>query len=167
MAFKILVDGTAHGVEIVRRRPHLVVRIDGREHEISVTGEEGDGRQSIEIDGAPVHFARAHMADRQILRLAGRTFEALPLDPRSGEAGSGGGLDEIKAPMPGSVVEVHKRPGEPVQRGELVVTIESMKLQTGLPAPRDGVIAAVLRRTGETFDKDEVVASLEKLDGKA
>jgi biotin carboxyl carrier protein len=69
--------------------------------------------------------------------------------------------------MPGAVVSVHKAVGDAVTRGETIITIESMKLQTALPAPRDGVIAAILRGEGETFDKDEVIVQLEKDAGKA
>lgn len=163
MAFKLTIDGKAHEIDIVRRRPHLVVRIDGREHEVSVTGHYGDGRQTLEIAGTEVHFARAQIADRQIVRLDGRNFEALIVDPRSEASGAGGGQDDVKAPMPGAVVSVHKAPGDAVKRGETVVTIESMKLQTALAAPRDGIIAAILRKEGDTFDKDEVVARLEKM----
>ena len=57
---------------------------------------------------------------------------------------------------------MHKQQGEDVLRGETIVTIESMKLQTALAAPRDGRIAALLRREGETFDKDEVIVRLEE-----
>jgi biotin carboxyl carrier protein len=163
MAFKLTIDGRVHEVDIVRRRPHLVVRIDGREHEVSVAGHYGDGRQTLEIAGREVHFARAQIADRQIVRFDGRNFEAALIDPRSEAAGAGGGQDEVKAPMPGAIVSVHKAPGDAVLRGETVVTIESMKLQTALAAPRDGTIAAILRQEGETFDKDEVVARLDKL----
>jgi biotin carboxyl carrier protein len=162
LAFKLTIDGKPHEVDIVRRRPHLVVRIDGREHEVSVTGHYGDGRQTLEIAGREVHFTRAQIADRQIVRFDGRNFEAALVDPRAEAAGAGGGQDDIKAPMPGAIVSVHKAAGDAVKRGEAVVTIESMKLQTALVAPRDGIIAAILRQEGETFDKDEVVARLEK-----
>jgi biotin carboxyl carrier protein len=160
MAFKVMVEGRSYEIEIVRRRPHLVVRIDGREHEVSVVGYMGDGRQTIEIAGMPVHFARAHAGIGEIVRLAGRTFEVHPVDPRSEAEGTGHALDEIRAPMPGAVVAVHKQAGEPVTRGEAIVTIESMKLQTALPAPRNGVIAELLRHEGESFEKDEVIARL-------
>ena len=63
--------------------------------------------------------------------------------------------------MPGAVVSVQKKPGDAVKRGEPIITIESMKLQTALPAPRDGVIASILKSEGETFEKDEVIATLE------
>jgi acetyl/propionyl-CoA carboxylase alpha subunit len=160
MAFKIMVDGASHEIEIVRRRPHLVVRIDGREHEVSATGSLDDGRQTIEIAGEPVHFTRAHAGDRQIVRLKGRTFETAIVDPRSETAGAGGGQDHVRAPMPGAVVSVHKQAGDTVARGETIVIIESMKLQTALVAPRDGVIAKLTRGEGETFEKDEVIVLL-------
>lgn len=160
MTFKVVLDGTLHEIDIVRRRPHLVVRIDGREHEVSVSGSCDDGRQVIEIAGATLRFARAHSGGRQFLRLEGRGFEARLLDPRSAEAG-GSAEDNVKSPMPGAVVSLHKVVGDRVMRGETIVTIESMKLQTALPAPRDGVIAAILRAEGDVFDKDEIIVRLE------
>ncbi len=165
MGFKLTVNGRGHEIEIVRRRPHLVVRIDGRTHEVSAVGDEGDGRQTVEIGGAPVHFARAQSGERQIVRLSGRTFDIGLVDPRGSVTGAAGGQDHIKAPMPGAVVSVHKAAGDPVKRGETIVTIESMKLQTALGAPRDGVVAEVLRKEGDTFEKDEVIARLESVEG--
>jgi 3-methylcrotonyl-CoA carboxylase alpha subunit len=167
MAFKVMVEGESHEIEIVRRRPHLVVRIDGREHEVSFTGDIGDGRQAIEIAGLPVHFTRAHAGERQVIRFAGRTFETGIIDPRSEAEGSGGTLHHVRAPMPGAVVSVHKSAGDTVKRGETIVTIESMKLQTALVAPRDGVIAELYRKEGETFEKDEVIVRLAESGGEA
>jgi biotin carboxyl carrier protein len=161
MAFKVMVDGESHEIDIVRRRPHLVVRIDGREYEVSAIGTHEDGRQTIEIAGIAVHFTRAHAGDRQIVRMDGRTFETAIVDPRSEASGTGSGLNHIRAPMPGAVVSVHKKAGDDVVRGELIVTIESMKLQTALVAPRDGRIAELLRDEGETFEKDEIIVHLE------
>jgi acetyl/propionyl-CoA carboxylase alpha subunit len=163
MAFKLWLDGRVHEVEIVARRPHLVISIDGREHEVSTTGTPDGGRQTIEIGGLPVHFARAHIGDRQIVRLGGATFEGRLLDPRSQADQSGAGRDHVRAPMPGAVVAVHKPAGATVKRGEAIVTIESMKLQMALNAPRDGVIAELTRQEGETFEKDEVIVRLETL----
>jgi biotin carboxyl carrier protein len=161
VAFKITIDDRIHEIEIVRRRPHLVVRIDGREHEVSVTGRLVDGRQAIEIAGTSLHFTRAQAGDRQTVRLNGRTFETTIVDPRSETPGAGGSHDHIRAPMPGAVVSVHKKAGDEVARGETIVTIESMKLQTALVAPRDGRIAELLRAEGEMFEKDEVIVRLE------
>lgn len=161
MAFRLMLDGRTHEVTIVRRRPHLVLSIDGREHEIDRLAEIGDGRHLLGVAGHRVAFARAGSSDRQVVRLGGRTFEVGMVDPFSRDGGASGGQDAVKAPMPGAVVAVHRQPGDAVARGEALLTIESMKLQTVLAAPRAGVIARILRAAGESFEKDEVVATLE------
>lgn len=161
MSLKLTLDGQVHEVSIVRRRPHLVLRIDGQDHELTELPAEGRGHASMAMGGHAVSFARATVADRQLLRLAGRTFEVGTVDPFSKAGAGGASQDVVRAPMPGAVISVHRRAGEAVARGEVLVTIESMKLQTGLAAPRDGILAAIHRFEGETFEKDEVIATLE------
>jgi 3-methylcrotonyl-CoA carboxylase alpha subunit len=158
-----MVDGRTHTIDIVRRRPHLVVTVDGREHEVSATGQRDDGRQAIEIAGVPYHFIRAHVGERQVIHLDGRNFETSIRDRGSESELSDRSRDVMKAPMPGAVVSVHKHQGAAIKRGDTIVTIESMKLQMALQAQRDGIVAAVLRQEGDTFDKDEVIVRLEPL----
>jgi acetyl/propionyl-CoA carboxylase alpha subunit len=161
--FAIILDGVVHNVEIAALRPYLVLRIDGQIHEVKADSAGEDGRQAIEIDGRPIRFARAHAGGRQILRLGGRTFESSLIDPRDAAEAAGGEYDHVRAPMPGSIVEIHKRPGDEVLRGETLVTIESMKLQMALVAPRDGTLAGLMHDLGDTFDKDEIVVELAPL----
>lgn len=164
MGFRLSLGDAVHEIEIVSRNPRLVVRIDGRLRDVEGDVASGDGRHTLLVDETAVHLSRARTGDTQHVRLGGRTFDIRMVDPRAEAAAAGGGQDQIRAPMPGAVVSVQKRAGEGVKRGETVLTIESMKLQTALASPRDGVIAAVLKAEGETFDKDEIVASLETLD---
>jgi len=165
MGFTIHLAGVAHEVEIVARRPHLRLKIDDREYDVTSLDEEGDGRRTIAVGGATLRFVRAHVGDRQILRLAGRTVEAALIDPRDEAESGAGDHDRVRAPMPCSVIEIHKQAGDDVARGETLVTIESMKLQMTLLAPRDGRVARVRRGVGEKFEKDEIVAELEPLGG--
>lgn len=167
MGLTLILEGTPHAVEILRWRPHLVVRIDGRRHEITDVDDGRDGHRSAVVDGAIVRFVRATDDERCHLRIDGRTYEVRHLDPREAAGGADHSHDVIRAPMPGVVVEIHRGVGEAVLRGEKVATIESMKLQTALVAPRDGVVAEVRRAAGETFDKDAVIAELEPLSGEA
>lgn len=164
MTFKLSVGGMNHVVEIVSRRPHLVVRVDGREYTIEDEGSGEDGRDLVAIDGEVLALARSHNAKGQVIRFDGHTLDIALVDPRSESEDKGSGAGSIRAPMPGSVVSVQKQAGDRVTRGEIVLTIESMKLQTALSAPRDGVIAAVLRGEGEKFEKDEVIVKLEELE---
>ena len=160
MVLKLDLAGTVHHVTILARRPHLVLCIDGRRHVVENLDEAGDGSRSLTLDGEPVTFARAGSADGAIIRLDGRSFTLRRLDAASEASAAGGGAHVVRAPMPGTVVLVHKRIGDKVARGETVVTIESMKLQMKLDAPRDGEIAEIAAREGEGFDKDAVLARL-------
>ena len=83
MSIKLALDGRIHDVTIARRRPHLVLLIDGEEHEISELPELGDGRKSMSIGGHHIDFARAVLGHRQAVRLGGRTFEIGYVDPFS------------------------------------------------------------------------------------
>lgn len=164
MGFRLSLGDQTHEIEIVSRKPRLVVRIDGRLREIDGDVVPGDGRHTLLVDETALHAARARTGDTQHVRIAGRSFDIRIVDPRADAAAAGGGQDQIKAPMPGAVVSVQKQAGDVVKRGETVMTIESMKLQTALTSPRDGVIAEIGKAEGGTFEKDEVVATLVPLD---
>lgn len=166
MPLHLMLDGEKHSIEIVRRKPHLVLRVDGRIREIPEWSDEPTGPMTI--DGGATTMARAVVDDggREIcfVRVEGRTHEVVLIDPREESAGHDATRDEIHAPMPGAIVLVHKLAGEQVTRGETVITIESMKLQTALAAPRDGRLVDVMKKSGESFDKDELLARLEPTD---
>lgn len=155
MGLRLDIDGEPHAVEIVRRKPHLVVRIDGREHAAALTDDR------VTVDGEVLDVVSARDGNTAFVHLDGRAWTIALIDPRDAVAGHDTAADEIRAPMPGAVVWLHKAEGENVTRGETVITIESMKLQTALAAPRDGVIAQVKKREGDTFDRDEVIATLQ------
>lgn len=159
MVLKLDLGGSVHHVTILARRPHLVLSVDGRRHVVQDLDEASDGRRQLTLDGKLIAFARAGSADGAIVRLDGRSFALHRRDAAEASA-AGGGANVVRAPMPGTVVMVHKRVGDKVQRGETVVTIESMKLQMKLDAPRDGEIAEIAAREGEGFDKDAVLARL-------
>jgi acetyl/propionyl-CoA carboxylase alpha subunit len=161
VALHLMLDGEQHEIEIVRRRPHLRLRVDGREYEICEREQGTAG--CMMIDGESVTFSRAIVPGQRetcFVRLEGRTLEIDLVDPREETAGRDLNRDEVHAPMPGAVISVHKVAGEAVARGETIVTIESMKLQTALTAPRDGHLLEILKAAGEKFDKDELLVRL-------
>lgn len=163
MPFTLLLDGEPCEIDILARRPRLVLRVNGRIYTVEAHEAGAPGAGLVRIDGEAMPHARAHVGDAQFLRQGGRTFEARVASLAGTGAGAGSGADAIKAPMPGVVIRLHKQPGDSVARGETVITIESMKLQMALAAPRDGVIAELLAQEGGGFDKDAVLARLVSL----
>ncbi len=58
----------------------------------------------------------------------------------------------LRCPMPGLVVEVNVQPGDRVFKGQPLLSIESMKMETAVASPVDGVVDAVRVTAGETVD---------------
>ena len=75
------------------------------------------------------------------------TFDARPGDakPRRSRAVA----DLLAAPMPAKVTGILVKAGEKVSRGDLLITLEAMKMELPLHAPRDGTVASISCREGE------------------
>lgn len=80
---------------------------------------------------------------------------------RLAEINEAGGADQIRAAMPGSVVSLDVDSGTHVKKGQTLLVMESMKMETTIIAPRDGVVAEIQVAAGQTFDKDAVLLALE------
>jgi propionyl-CoA carboxylase alpha chain len=63
----------------------------------------------------------------------------------------------LLCPMPGLVVTVRVQKGDRVYRGQDLVSIESMKMESFVASPCDGVVDEVLARPGQAVETDEVL----------
>ena len=63
----------------------------------------------------------------------------------------------LKCPMPGMITVVWVKEGEHVRRGQALVRIESMKMETDIASPRDGKVEEILVAPGATVETDEVL----------
>jgi acetyl/propionyl-CoA carboxylase alpha subunit len=69
--------------------------------------------------------------------------------------------DELRAPMTGRVVQVAAEPGAAVSEGDLLLTIEAMKMEFRLVAPEDGLVAEVRCGAGERVELGDLLIVLE------
>lgn len=116
----------------------------------------------LELDGRSIPLRLAVSETATFIHLYGRAHEIRRTDPadRLVEGGAGAGQDTVVAPMPGVVVSVAVGPGDRVGKGQTLLVIESMKLETTLGAPRDGVVAEVPFAPGEGFGLKDILARL-------
>ena len=68
-----------------------------------------------------------------------------------------GNAAHIGAPMPGVVSTVAVTEGQSVKAGDVLLSIEAMKMETALHAEKDGTIAEVLVRTGDQIDAKDLL----------
>ena len=76
-----------------------------------------------------------------------RTFEALNTD--------------IKAPMPGKVLDVVVNEGDEVKKGDAILILEAMKMENVLKAEGDCIIKKVLVGTQESVEKNQILVELD------
>ncbi len=114
---------------------------------VGETAEDGDVRVFFELNGQP-----------RTIRVPNRKVAAQTAKRPKAEAGN---AKHIGAPMPGVVATVAATAGKPVHAGDLLLTIEAMKMETGIHADRDGVIKAVHVHAGAQIDAKDLLVELE------
>jgi acetyl/propionyl-CoA carboxylase alpha subunit len=99
--------------------------------------------------------------------LLGTQYELTVEDEREKRlrASLGGGIPEnvdfhLKAPMPGLVVAVPVSDGQEVAKGDVLVVLESMKMQNELKSPRAGKISRMRVKPGDSVELRETLLSV-------
>jgi acetyl/propionyl-CoA carboxylase alpha subunit len=73
----------------------------------------------------------------------------------------GAKVNEMKAPMPGLVLDIRVTEGQSVAKGEPVIVLEAMKMENILKAPADVVVKKVVAKKGNAVEKNQVLVTFE------
>ena len=68
---------------------------------------------------------------------------------------------QVGAPIPGIITALSVNVGSQVSKGDKILSLEAMKMQTTVYAPIDGVVAEIAVRTGDTVETKDLLARLE------
>ena len=68
-----------------------------------------------------------------------------------------GSLNEIKAPMPGLILDLKVAPGDVVKKGDVVLILEAMKMENSIKSPGDGLVKAVNVSLKQSVEKNQVL----------
>jgi biotin carboxyl carrier protein len=162
MGIEFELEGETSWVTPVYRSGGYDLDVDGRRVAVSLA-KDHDGGCVLDFDGTPHTIWIAQHGGEIFVHHAGRTHRIVAinsLERAAREASEAAGSDAIAAPMPGVVVEVAVEVGARVERGALLLTIESMKLQTPILAPHEGRVDEVAFAAGQSFDKGVVLVRL-------
>ena len=94
----------------------------------------------------------------RVIRVANRAIKAkAAVKPKAAE----GNPAHIGAPMPGSIASVAVSVGQKVRAGDLMLTIEAMKMETGLHADREATVKAIHIHPGSQIEAKDLLIELE------
>ncbi|MZR62182.1 acetyl/propionyl/methylcrotonyl-CoA carboxylase subunit alpha [Alcanivorax sp. DP30] len=122
------------------------------------------GPDRISVDGISRHYAAIHHDNQLWLEFMGQTacFEDLTHAAvgSAEQAGSG----QIRAPMDGAIVEVLVQAGETVSKGQVLVSLEAMKMEHSLKADCDGVVESLSLKAGDQVKRQQLLINLTPTD---
>lgn len=99
-----------------------------------------------------------------ILNINGRLYSVqlkdkfdLLLDELGMNSGTAGKVNNIKAPMPGLIIDLRVKEGELVKMGDPLLVLEAMKMENILKAPGDGIVKSIKVKRGDSVEKNQVM----------
>jgi biotin carboxyl carrier protein len=131
---------------------------DGRLSILLSDGRQVSGRASLTAGGET-----SVSSSRGIVRLSllDPLHDRLARSPSAG--GSPEGEEEIRASMPGRVIQVSVAPGDSIEKGALLLVLEAMKMQNEIRAERAGLVKEVGIRAGEAVDGGAVMLTVQSV----
>ncbi len=118
-------------------------------HRIQVLEADYDSKSfTLNINGA---LYTVEAADKYDLLLKELGMEHL----------AGAAVNDLKAPMPGLVLDIKIAAGDTIKKGDPVLVLEAMKMENVLKAEADATVKAVLCEKGAAVEKNQVLVELE------
>ena len=67
---------------------------------------------------------------------------------------------QVKAPMPGTILDVKVQNGQAVKKGDVLVVLEAMKMENEIMAPCDGTVTSVNVRKGDSVETQALICTI-------
>ena len=106
----------------------------------------------VEIERASTGRSIGHAAAPAAAPAPAPAPKAAPAPAANGSA--------VVSPMPGSILDVRVKPGDAVAEGQVVVTLEAMKMEIEVKAESAGVVSAVNVKKGDMVESGSVLVTL-------
>lgn len=134
------------------------VMVAGQEFEVHLSGDEDVAEATITPEIVPVRSVVApapyHPPAPETLPSVHASSQPVLTQPRLSPNGARG---EMTAPMPGTILTVMVAPGERVAFGQVLLTLEAMKMKNAIKSPQEGVVAEILVQPGQIVGHGDVL----------
>lgn len=133
-----------HGAE----KDRLLIGLDNQVHDVALISFSEDGQtMEARINGKTVQLNLKTETDILLEKMGIGS---------SANAGSG----KVKAPMPGLIVKILVQPGDTVEKGQVLLNFEAMKMENQLKAPASGLIKELKISVGDKVEKGQLLAEI-------
>ncbi|MBQ9200963.1 MAG: biotin/lipoyl-binding protein [Bacteroidales bacterium] len=128
--------------------------IDGRAYQASVEELE-DNMAKVVVNGKAFQV-KLPQEEAPVARPSRPQVQSQATAPKTA-----GGVFTVKSPLPGSIVKVVVAAGQAVKKGDLLLTMESMKMENNVVSEVDGTVKALLVEAGRNVMQDDKLVEIE------
>ncbi|MDK1028333.1 MAG: biotin/lipoyl-containing protein [Anaerolineae bacterium] len=161
MKYISTVNDTEYLIEII---DDSHISINGRVLSVDFKPVIGQPVFSLLVDGKSYEgFVYPGEEEWEVL-LMGRQYPVIVEDEREKrlKAAAGSSIHDngeyfLKSPMPGMVITVPVEEGQQIESGQVLLILESMKMQNELKSPREGIISRIRVAPGETVEQRQIL----------
>ena len=166
MEYRLKIDDTIIPVEVDRVDTHtLTVSFDGKVRDVRYS-RISDHQIHLMIDGVGIQAFIAGDSDEKTVILRGVSYGVSDADLSEqrgkGKRGHAAIPREVTPPMPSIVVRILVTEGDRVNKGDAVIVVTAMKMESTLTAPFDGTVTKINVVEGDKVMPGEILADIEK-----
>jgi len=132
--------------DIIQNGEEFTIRLNGKNFNLRL--EEQDGQYKVRCNGKSTTATVSSKADEILSKIG--------ISDWSKKEES-----DLKAPMPGKILDILVSSSEQVEKGQSLVVLEAMKMENMLKSPKDGVIAEIKTIKGDTVEKNQILITFE------
>ena len=164
MKYVTTIGDTEYTIEIIDKRH---ISLNGKIMDVDFESISGQPVYSLVIDGKSYEaYVYAKEDEWQVL-LLGQQYPIKVEDEREKRLKSAGSNPiqdsaefQLKAPMPGLVIAIAVQEDQQIEKGQVLVILESMKMQNELKSPRAGKVERVKIKVGESVEQRQVLLTV-------
>lgn len=162
MKYTVIQEEERVDVNITRNADEFGCQFDSKELDIQLIAQNGN-EWIVDMGQGPERMVVAQVGDRTEIYLRNQRVVASVYDTRklALRMMDFAGGNEVVSPMTGRVVSVAVESGSTVEKGDVVVIVEAMKMENPMKAPRSGVVSEVCVNVGDVVDVNAVLITLE------
>lgn len=131
------------------------ITLHGEQYHVKIAGVgspiEGKRPYFVRIDGELEEVLVQPIKEIEV----GQGVETLPQPTTSSGKRKAVNLGDISSPMPGKVTSIKVSLGDKVKKGDVLLTVEAMKMENEIHAPIDGIVSEILIKQGDNITPEE------------
>ena len=144
--FKFTIDGASYSVN--------VKSIEGNKAEIDVNGKS----YAVGLEQEVNTLKTPILVRKDVQSKPGENkITATPVPKSAGKPSA----NALKAPLPGSIIRVVTKVGDTVKQGDLLLVMESMKMENNILSEKNGVVKSISVEAGQAVLQDDILLDIE------